>query len=285
MQPLFEHRTELAGFATRVLELEGDGPPVLLLHGWADSADTWRLTLDFLARAGRRAVAVDLPGFGAAAPLREGKMLPQYDEVAAAALEYLGEPALAVGNSLGGAVALRLAERRGEALAGTVAVAPAGLDMARWFTIVESEPLLRSLLAMPVPVPSRLVQETVGRVYRRLAFRDQSAVDPAVVKTFAAHHPDRRAVARFLALGRRLLPELRDHPFDLARIDTPLLVVWGSRDRMVMASGAERILAEVPHARFESFDGCGHCPQIECPERFARLLLAFGAVPEGAGKP
>ncbi|HEY6779990.1 MAG TPA: alpha/beta fold hydrolase, partial [Thermoleophilaceae bacterium] len=68
MQPLFEHRITLAGYETRALELEGDGPPLLLLHGWADSADTWRLVLDRLARLERRALALDLPGFGTADP-------------------------------------------------------------------------------------------------------------------------------------------------------------------------------------------------------------------------
>jgi pimeloyl-ACP methyl ester carboxylesterase len=62
IQPLFEHRMEFAGYGTRVLELEGSGPPVLMFHGYADSADTWRLTLAQLARRGQRAVAVDLPG-------------------------------------------------------------------------------------------------------------------------------------------------------------------------------------------------------------------------------
>ncbi|HEX5145758.1 MAG TPA: alpha/beta fold hydrolase, partial [Conexibacter sp.] len=78
-EPLFEHRMEFAGYETRVLELEGRGDPIVLLHGWSDSADTWRCVLAHLGRAERRAVAVDLPGFGSAAELRDGPMLPQLD--------------------------------------------------------------------------------------------------------------------------------------------------------------------------------------------------------------
>ena len=69
MEPLFEHRMEFAGYETRVLELEGRGDPIVLLHGWSDSADTWRCVLAQLGRQERRAIAVDLPGFGAADPL------------------------------------------------------------------------------------------------------------------------------------------------------------------------------------------------------------------------
>src|SRR6476646_9214123 len=88
MQPLIEYDLELAGFSTRALELEGEGAPIVLFHGYGDSADTWRLVLDRLARADRRAIALDLPGFGTADPLRPGEpILPQYDAFAAAAIE------------------------------------------------------------------------------------------------------------------------------------------------------------------------------------------------------
>jgi alpha-beta hydrolase superfamily lysophospholipase len=130
IQPLFEHRLTLAGFDTRVLELEGDGPPVVLLHGYADSADTWRQSLALLARSGQRAVAFDLPGFGTASRLRRDPILPQLDEFAYAAIRYAAgrdhEPVIAAGNSLGGCVVLRLAERHPDRLKGV----PAGIRRA-----------------------------------------------------------------------------------------------------------------------------------------------------------
>src|SRR5436309_2355515 len=141
IQPLFEHRLELAGYETRVLELEGDGAPIVMFHGYADSADTWRQSLALLGRRGRRAIAVDLPGFGTADPLTADPVLPQLDAFAAAAARYVqGKrrgPVIAVGNSLGGCVSLRLAERLGDRLEGVVAVAPAGLEMSRLLALVE----------------------------------------------------------------------------------------------------------------------------------------------------
>ena len=87
LQPLFEHRVHAAGYETRALELEGDGPGLVLLHGWGDSADTWRPLLAELGARDRRAIAVDLPGFGTASRLTGDAMLPQLDAFAAALVE------------------------------------------------------------------------------------------------------------------------------------------------------------------------------------------------------
>jgi pimeloyl-ACP methyl ester carboxylesterase len=276
VQPLFEHRLTLAGYETRALELEGRGPPLVLLHGWADSADTWRLVLDRLARAERRALALDLPGFGGASPLRDGAVLPQLDSFLEAALGVAapGGGAIVAGNSLGGSIALRAAERPGLGIAGVVPVAPAGLDMARWFVLVERDPVVRAVLASPLPLPGFVVRRAVGEVYRRLVFRRPGRIDPAVVSTFSSHLDAKEVAGRALATGRRLLPELRD-PFHLDRIACPVLLVWGRQDLMVFQTGAERVLAASPQARLEVIEDCGHCPQLEAPERFTNLLLGF----------
>lgn len=287
VQPLFEHRQRFGGYATRVLELEGDGIPVVLFHGYADSADTWRQTMALLARQGRRAIAVDLPGFGTADRLQPDPILPQLDEFAAAVVAYAGgrprTPVLAVGNSLGGCVSLRLAERKGSRLAGVVGIAPAGLQMSRLLYLVQADPVLRALLTLPAPVPAVILRAAVARLYLQLAFAAPRAIDRRVVSAFTYHHRHRATVAGYLETARRLIPELRQ-PFALERITIPVLLVWGDRDRLVFHSGAERVLNMVPGARLELLRGIGHCPQVEAPQRVADLLLEFcrSSVPAAA---
>ncbi len=282
IQPLFEHRRSFAGYDTRVLELEGDGVPVVLFHGYADSADTWRQTLALLGRHGRRAVAVDLPGFATADPLLPDPILPQLDAFATAAVEYVAgrprEPVLAVGNSLGGCVALRLAERRPDRLAGVIGIAPAGLQMSRLLHLVQRDPLLRSILALPAPVPAGVIRAAVARLYTQLAFASPGSIDPNVITTFTSHHNHRSRVASYLEIARRLIPELRE-PYALERIGSRVLLVWGDRDRLVFHRGAERLLSAVPDARLELLPGIGHCPQVEAPDRLVELLLEFSASP------
>ena len=280
MQPLFEHGLTFAGYSTRVLELEGEGPPLVFFHGFSDSADTWRATMAALGRRDRRAVAVDMPGFGKASQLKPGKVLPQLDRFGEAVVRYAAPAggAIVVGNSLGGCVSLRLAERDKLELQGIVPVAPAGLDMARWLRIIEAHPLIQGILRSPVRVPEPVLRATVAEVYKRIAFHKPGSVDGKAIRAFTSHFADPRDVARYLSTGRSLMPELTD-PFQLKRIACPVLIVWGKQDRMVMSKGAQRVLDAVPGARLELLDKCGHCPQVECPDKFSELLLDFPPLP------
>lgn len=250
---------QIAGHRTRVLELEGAGPGLVLLHGWGDSADVWRPLLAELGATGRRAIAVDLPGFGEASRLARGAILPQLDDFAAAlVLEWAGgEPVVVAGSSLGGAVALRLGERDDLPLAGVVPVAPAGLEMPGWFDVVERDPIIRRLLDIPMPVPEALIRSLVGP----LPSSNPRAAQRRVVDAFAGDLP----------------PELAVAPFDLAAIECPVLLVWGTRDRMVPNSGARVVLDALPATRVELIEGCGHRPQLEATGELLELLLEFPA--------
>ena len=256
---------------------------MVLLHGFADSADTWRPLLAELARRGRAALALDMPGFGVAARLdRNDEVLPQLDRFAAAAVRHAatemapGSGVVLAGNSLGGTVTLRAAQDPDLPLDGVVPIAPAGLEMARWLSIIEGEGLLRAVLRSPVPVPDAAVRAVVARMYRAFAFLRPGDVPSEVVDSFTSHVRSRRDAIRILATGHRLLPELAD-PFDLRRIECPVLVVWGDSDIMVLSGGSQRVLVEVPTSSLEMIELCGHCPQIEATERLADLLEGFPA--------
>jgi pimeloyl-ACP methyl ester carboxylesterase len=283
-EPLFEHRLELAGFETRALELEGHGPPLVLLHGFSDSADTWRLLLDRLGRREQRALALDLPGFATASPLDPKRgVLEQLDAFTAAAVRHASSSArrarvVVAGNSLGGVCALRAAENPDLPLRGIVPIAPAGLDMPRWFQIIERDPLVRFVLRTPLPLPEVAVRTVVGEAYRQLAFARPRAAAGDVVGSFTQHFRDRRAVASYLDNGRRMLPELAD-PFRLKDVRVPVLLVWGDRDRMVPHKGSRRLMEALPETTYELLLGVGHCPQVEAADRVAELLEEFLARP------
>jgi pimeloyl-ACP methyl ester carboxylesterase len=270
MAALAEHRIEFATHSTRALETAGeDGSPgLVLLHGWGETADTWRPLLDALAQRGRRAIAVDLPG---ADQLKPGPLLPQLDAFTADLVaSWAGEePVVVAGNSLGGCLALRLAEHPGELrLAGVVPVAPDGLEMPSWFDAIEQDPIVRKLLATPLPVPLALLgKRGLGLAHPRVAQRE-------VVDALTGDGLD---VAELLESGRRLAPELTTAPFDLIAVRCPVLLVWGEHDATLPQTGARVALDSLPLTHVELIEDCGHAPQLEAPGRLLELLLPFPA--------
>ena len=188
-----------------------------------------------------------------------------------------GEPVVIAGNSLGGCVALRLAEQADDlVLAGVVPVAPAGLEMPGWFDLVERDPIIRQLLDIPIPVPGALIRSLVGGAYRQLAFSNPKVAQQQVVDAFSgAPRVAPSTSPALLESGRRLLPELATAPFDLAAVACPVMLVWGTRDRMVPHTGARVVLDALPATRVELIEGCGHCPQLEATSALLELLLEF----------
>jgi pimeloyl-ACP methyl ester carboxylesterase len=272
---LRSREVEVGGVPTRAVSSAGEGVPAVFLHGWLDNADTWLSVLDRLSVAGRTGIAYDLPGFGTAPPLGDGSVLDQLVDFAAAAVtdaaEAAGTEVVVVGNSLGGWVALRLAELSDLPLAGVVPIGPAGIRMAPLFFTLDRMPAVSRIISVPAPVPPAVVRGVAGRLYRTLAFADPAGVDKSVVDRFTRFHVERPVIRERIEYAKRLRPEL-DDPFDPDRIRCPVTVIWGDADRLCMVEGAAELAEALPQARIEILPGVGHTPQIEAPEVVVEAL-------------
>ncbi|MBB5856183.1 alpha/beta hydrolase [Amycolatopsis umgeniensis] len=254
-------------------------PRLVLLHGYCDSADTWRPVLELLAAAGVPAVAVDLPGFGDAQPLRPGPMLPQLDAFTAAVIKeqaVLGTVVLA-GNSLGGTMSLRAAENHRLPVSGVVSIAAPGFVDSWLIRTVARYPLpLRMYSALPLPIPGFLVRAVAEQVVPRLLYANATAADADQVRRFTSLFPDYRSTTTRLEQARQLVEELTN-AYRLEEVRIPLLVVVCGKDKLVSAASGRQLHALVPHSRLMVREDWGHCPQLDDPVEISELLTYFSA--------
>jgi pimeloyl-ACP methyl ester carboxylesterase len=247
----------------------GRGKPLLLIHGLGGSWRTWTNILDPLA-AEREVIAIDLPGHGDTAPL-PGEM--SMDTLAEAVTSWLAEHDLTgtdvVGNSMGARLALELA-RRG-VVGATVALDPGGFweGWERGFfyaTVAASIRLVRLLQ----PVLPRLTGSAAGRtlLFAQLSarpWRIPADLARAELRSFAAS-PSFDELTRRLAFG----PPQQG----VASTPGPVVIGWGTRDRLTLPRQAERALKRFPSARLHWFEGCGHYTHWDAPEEAVRLIRA-----------
>ncbi|MEV0252109.1 alpha/beta hydrolase [Nocardia sp. NPDC050712] len=259
---------------TRVLSVAGTGTPILLLHGYSDSADTWRAVLTRLEAGGRRAVAVDLPGFGLADPRAPGPVTRQFEDFAAAVLSDLG-PAVLVGNSLGAATAVRVGARRPELVEAVVALDEPLLArhllarVARWS---DYSWLFRGIGALPVPAAT--VRRAIGWAVRYGIYGPGHRTDPEFLASALRTYPDIRAVA---AHGRDAVRYARENSSGHGDLvpGCPTLIAHGALDRIIPVAASAALHAAIPGSEFVVLPGAGHCPQLDVPDEVTRLILDF----------
>ncbi|MFC9433213.1 alpha/beta fold hydrolase [Nocardia sp. NPDC057030] len=270
-----ETTARYAGVNTRVLSVAGSGTPILLLHGYADSADTWRGVLTALAAAGRAAFAVDLPGFGLADRRRPGPMTPQFDGFVDAIIAERG-PLTLVGNSLGAATALHAAARHPDGEVTAVVCLDEPLLARHWLARVGRLREYRMFFRLVgrLPIPAALVRWGVRRAVALFVYGPGVVADPEFLITATRSVPDMAAVA---ARGQDATRYAREHPsghVDLV-VRCPVLVVHGTADRIIPLSAARALHAMLPGSEFVALPGVGHCPQLDVPNEVCQLVLGF----------
>ena len=262
----------------------GSGPVVLFIHGILGSQRQWEHLVDVMDDD-HRVVLPDLFGHGDSAKPVGDYSLSAHAAAMRDLLDHLGiERVTLVGHSLGGGIAMQFFYLFPERVERLVLVSSGGLGR-------EVNPVLRAAtlpgaaqvlsVVASAPVLSRV--EAMGRGASRVGWRPGSDLG-AIWRGFRTLG-DRGSRAAFLSTTRAVIDiggqtiSARDH-LD-GTLPVPTLIVWGTRDHMIPAAHAAAAQQAVPECQVELFEGAGHFPHLDDPDRFARVLRAFVAA--GAG--
>jgi pimeloyl-ACP methyl ester carboxylesterase len=268
--------------------LAGEGPLLLLVHGMAGSSMTWRRIMPELAKR-FTVLAPDLLGQGESDKSRGDDSLGAHANTLRDLLDALGyERATVVGQSLGGGVAMQFAYQYPERCERLVLVDSGGLGrevtvFLRMLTI----PGFEAVFPLFCTPRLRDAGDRLARWLGRLGVRSTPARQE-IWRSYAslADPGSRRAFFRSLrdvvdlsgqavsALGRL---------YRAARL--PTLIVWGAQDPFIPVSHAVAAHEAIPGSRLEIFDGVGHYPHCEAPERFVAVLVDFIASTKPARLP
>jgi pimeloyl-ACP methyl ester carboxylesterase len=279
---------DLGGYSVFVRIMPGTEPgrePALFVHGLGGSSRNWTDLMDLL-RSGLDCAALDLPGFGDSPPRPDGRYsMDALAQTTATLIERQGRgPVHLIGNSLGGAVSLRLAARRPDLVKTLTLISPAlpdphpRLDLVR-FPLVGIPRLGDWLLTRYQTLPAeRRVTATFTTCYADPARvqEDRFATEVAELK-----RRDTLPYAADALIGcvRTITSEaLRPRAGwrDATRIDVPALVIFGRADRLVSARLAGRAGRAFRNAKVVVLPDAGHVAQMECPEQVAVEMRTLG---------
>ncbi len=259
--------TELGRIHASVARGRGDLPPVVLLHGLGAAATNFvPLTLALQPHV-QSVISVDMPGHGLSARTERHVDLVEMYRVIAAAIDALcGMPFSLVGNSLGGAMALRYASEYPKRLRSLALLSPAGAALP-------PDALRRVISSFDIQT-AKAARAFLARVYHRPPWYSALVAREVLAITRA---PAVRAV-----LGQAERAEAIE-PAELGALSMPVLLWWGESEKIFPAEALAYFRAHLPaSAVIERPVGVGHCPHVEIPRRTAARLVAHWRAAEHA---
>jgi pimeloyl-ACP methyl ester carboxylesterase len=261
---------------------------MLLVHGLGSSHAAW-LAAGRLMSSFARVVAVDLAGFGYSPLGRRSASVRANRKLAGHVVDAMfGSPAILVGNSMGGVVAMLEAAARPDHVSGVVLVNP---GLRRPSGVHLDRPLTRMFGTILIPLageryldrrwrslgPDGLVHSSL-----ELCCVDPGRVPDEVVDAMVAVSRSLRGMpgARlaYIEAARSLVPYMSSsRRFDglVSSFVQPTLLIHGEQDRLVPVSAAHAVARRRPSWCFEQVAGIGHTPQMEAPDQFAGIVARW----------
>lgn len=246
--------TSMQGIDVRI-NVAGDGPPLLFLHG-ANGSD-WRPPYDVMAQR-FRVYMPEHPGFGVT---ERPEWLETVQDLAIWTMDLIDHLGLApvylMGHSLGGWTAAELASLCSHQLRKLVLVDAAGLR-------IPGEDRLDLFLATP--------EQMAHAVYQRDELAQRLLGPPPSPEAQRAAIRNKNMTARLAWNPYFCDPKLEAR---LRRITIPTLIVWGKQDGLIPVTHAQEFGKRIPGAKVAIIDDCGHVPMVEQADHFARILSDF----------
>jgi len=256
----------------------GSAPPIVFVHGLGGSHLNW-VTIGPALAADRRAVALDLRGFGLTPGLRRTSTVTANVGLLDRFLrEVVGAPAVLVGNSMGGLISILQSALHPDTVAGAVLLDPALPQLGQ-----RPDPrVIGQFLTYALPgagelflraTNSRIPPELAVRQILALCFADRSRASQPLVDAMIELTRQRRLMvgteAPFLAAARstmRAVANPRRYQAVMNRIRVPVLLISGEQDRLVSIQSARTAAAANPHWQARFLPDVGHTPQLEVPD-------------------
>lgn len=255
-----------------------DAPPVVLVHGLSATNASMLPMIPALARS-YRVLAPDLPGHGGtqATPAQHGAAyLGRW--LAGFLRETCTEPAVLIGNSLGGRTALQAALDAPDAVRGLVLLCPA----VAFRKLRQLAPLVRlvpdQIVALPMLFPRTLAMRGLRNLFSEPSRLPQAWYDAAIDEFERVLGIRANRLATFSALRNIYLDEpFGDNGFwnRLPGLQPPALFLWGDRDVLVPAGFGRFVTEALPNAHSVVLSDCGHVPQFEHTELTIRYTTQF----------
>lgn len=251
---------------------EGNGPVLFLLHGVCASLHTWDAWVDEL-KPHYRIIRIDIPGFGFSSPLEKGEYNPEIGvEIMESFVRKMGvEQFFLAGNSIGGFISWKYALKYPERVKKLILIDPVGYNQdLPWVVKFAGNPFVR-------PFARRIMPRFFFEMAARQVFGDQSKLTDQIKDRYfelSQSNKNKSAYVDFFMVMRKLCHS-DDLPRGINDIKTPLLVMWGTKDRWVPLKYFHLWKQDFPKATFKSYEGAGHTPMEEIPEQTADDAHAF----------
>jgi pimeloyl-ACP methyl ester carboxylesterase len=276
-------------------------PALVLIHGFGAASGHWRHNAGELAAAGWCVYAIDLVGFGASSQPGHRRDRPLDNRLWARQLQGFLEqvvqgPAVLVGNSLGSLVAITCAVFFPVWVHGVVAaplpdptlLMPQRRRRRPWRRQAKRQLVVVLCRLLPLELLVPLIARTpLLDLGLRSAYSDQRAVDRELRRLIArpALRPRAARALRAMSIGMALRPHGATAAVLLEQMRQPLLVLWGSHDRLVPPQISERLRRHKSDLELQLLPQLGHCPHDEKPDLFNRHVLGWLARNLGTRQP